>query len=213
MEINKVGAPKIDYKNHETVNFQNLDDYLLMAKKTISRFSNRSYDDVSFRMLKDEDAIASVAYAIMMADWRYDENYSQDQEKQKTRYSYRNQCAIWAIKSYITRSNKQTKRKPKITSLNYHYENSKDCYSYIKDHKTSSPEELAIRSEEDTIVNNEIDYLLNNSNLSTKQKEHIRLYYLDKYTLQQIADKYSLTKEAIRQSIMKGMDSIRSTHA
>jgi hypothetical protein len=51
-------------------------------------------------MLKNEEAISDVATALMYADWRFDENRKGKTGLQKTLYSYRNQCAIWAIKKY-----------------------------------------------------------------------------------------------------------------
>jgi hypothetical protein len=40
-------------------------------------------------MLKDEEAISAVANAIMMADWRWDIDYQNEQGTKKTKYSYR----------------------------------------------------------------------------------------------------------------------------
>ena len=89
LQLNGIGNQKIQYKDHSTLKFDSLDQYMLLAKKSISKFSNQFYNGLSSKMLKDEDAIASVANAIMMADWRWDENYQNDKGTKKTKYSYR----------------------------------------------------------------------------------------------------------------------------
>ena len=75
LQLQGVGKPKIDYKNHKDISFDSLNSYILLAKKSISKFANQFYHGLASKMLKDEDAIANVANSIMMADWRWDENY------------------------------------------------------------------------------------------------------------------------------------------
>lgn len=210
MQIEKIGSQKITYKDPSKIEFSTLDQYLLMARKTISKFSHKFYHGLAAKMLKDEDAISNIAYALMMADWRYDENYRDEQGEQKTKYSYRNQCALWAMKSYVTKENKKTKKNStKIRSLN-HVNNGKDVYALIDDTKTITPEDQILQIEETEITRNRINTLLHSEGISNKQREYIRLYYLNGYTFQQIGDMYGLTREAIRQSIIKGLNTIRS---
>lgn len=209
MQLEKIGSQKITYKDPSNIEFSTLDQYLLMARKTISKFSNKFYHGLAAKMLKDEDAISNIAYALMMADWRYDENYTDEEGQQKTKYSYRNQCALWAMKSYVTKENKKTKTTKKIRSLN-HVNNGKDVYALIDDTKTSTPEDQILQIEEKQITHSRINTLLNSEGVSNKQREYIKLYYLNGYTFQQIGDMYGLTREAIRQSIIKGLNTIRS---
>ena len=58
-------------------------------------------------MLSSEEAISDIASAIMCADWKFDPDRFGKTGQKKTLYSYRNQCAIWAIKSYITNKYKK----------------------------------------------------------------------------------------------------------
>lgn len=214
MQMEKVGNHKIDYKNPNSLNFSDLSEYILLAKKSISKFANRFYHGLSTQMLKNEDAISSIAYAIMMADWRYDENYGDNEDQRKTKYSYRNQCALWAIKTYLTKSNKKTKKnKNSVYSLNYTKEDSIDTYNYIADEKTKTPYEDMVANEDYEIINDTINDLLNTDGVSKKQNEYIRLYYLDGYTYQQIGDMYGLTKEAIRQSIIRAINTIKEKNS
>ena len=92
-------------KNFE---FPSLTFYTELAKKTISKFGNKMYGTLSTEMLSNEDAISDVANALMTADWKYDSNrVGAVTGQKKTRYSYRNQCAIWAIKTYASKSKKK----------------------------------------------------------------------------------------------------------
>ena len=64
LQLNGVGNQKIKYKDHSTMNFDSLSEYLKLAKKAISKFANQFYNGLSSKMLKDEDAISSIANAI-----------------------------------------------------------------------------------------------------------------------------------------------------
>jgi hypothetical protein len=74
LQIHGIGDQKLKYKDHNSIKFDDLKVYILLAKKAISKFGPKFYNGLSTRMLKDEDAIASIANAIMMADWRWDDN-------------------------------------------------------------------------------------------------------------------------------------------
>jgi hypothetical protein len=95
LQLSGVGDQKITYKDHSTIEFESLSTYILLAKKAISKFANNMYSGLSVKMLKDEEAISSVANAIMMADWRWDDNYQNTQNTKKTRYSYRNHSNLY----------------------------------------------------------------------------------------------------------------------
>ena len=89
--------------------------YTKLAKKTISAFANNIYSGLSQEMLANDETVGEVANAIMIGDWRWDKNRKGKTGKSKTRYSYRNQCAIWAIQTYATKKYK----KKKLHSLEY----------------------------------------------------------------------------------------------
>ena len=52
--------------------FETLDTYIKLAKKTISKFGPSFYNGLSKEMLQNPDAVSDVATAIMEADWNYD---------------------------------------------------------------------------------------------------------------------------------------------
>ena len=212
LQLNGIGNQKIAYKDHSKIKFDSLDTYMLLAKKSISKFSNQFYSGLSTRMLKDEDAIASVANAIMMADWRWDENYQNEKGTKKTRYSYRNQCALWAIQTYVSKDHKKNKKfRKKIYSLDHVLDNeeSASVQSLTEDSKACSPEDILIKIENEQELKSLIENLLSLDCLSSRQKDYIRLYYFESYTFEKIGQKYGITREAVRQGLNKAISTIR----
>lgn len=211
LQIHGIGNQKIDYKDHKDIKFDDLDTYLLLAKKSISKFANQFYNGLSTKMLKDEDAIASVANAMMMADWRWDENYQNEKGTKKTKYSYRNQCALWAIQTYVTKNQKNHKRASKVYSLDYNIgDDDNSISSLVTDHSVS-PEEEIIQREEKEELSNLINNLLSLDCLTARQKDYIKLYYFESYTFEKIGKKYGITREAVRQGLNKALKLIKDT--
>jgi len=194
-------------KDNMQVQYASLDTYINLAKKTISKFGSKFYSGLSAEMLKNSDAISDVATAIMYADWRFDPNRTGKSGQKKTLYSYRNQCAIWAIQTYI--SNKY-KKKPDM-SLDYGNEDdSSTLNTTIPDHKIQSPLETLIDEENSHQLSACIEELLSNELLSDKQKEQIRLYYFEGKTLSAIGQIYGVSREAVRQNLKRALDLIKS---
>jgi RNA polymerase sigma factor (sigma-70 family) len=212
MIIPSVGKPKILYKNHEDIEFESLEFYVSLAQKIIAKLGFRFFGGLSKQMLKNEDAISFVANAIMMGDWRWEQKNIDPIKTRKTLYSYRNQCAIWAIKTYITKTYKNKYNRKKINeelSINYQNDNM-DLESIIKDNKQKEPIEKLIDKEKDIINKEIIKNILDLPILSEKQKQYIQLYYFENMTLEKIGDRFNITREAVRQSIKSAIQKIKS---
>jgi len=185
--------------------FDALSTYINLAKKTISKFAPKFYNGLSAEMLKNEEAVSDVATALMYADWRFDETRKGKGGQQKTLYSYRNQCAIWAIKTYVT--NKYKKRK------NYSLdENNEDLKfnALVPDKNQRCPLDIIIEDEEKNILESDIETILSSPAISEKQKEQIKMYYFDDQTLSQIGKRFGVSREAVRQNIKRGLDIIKN---
>ena len=189
-----------------TTTTDSLSTYICLAKKTIAKFAPKFYNGLSTEMLKNEEAISDVATAIMYADWRFDPNRTGKSGQQKTLYSYRNQCAIWAIQTYVT--NKYKKRK--CHSIDNISSDDMSHAESIPDHRQNNPLINLIEQEENEILVESIDKLLNSDLLSDKQQEQIRLYYFEDKTLSEIGKIFGVSREAIRQNIKRGLDIIRA---
>lgn len=209
MIIPSIGKQKIAYKNHESVKFESLDFYLKLAQKTIAKFGPTFFNGLSKEMLCSEDAIAFVANAIMMGDWRWKEK-KEDESKHKNLYSYRNQCAIWAIKTYITKKyNKKNMIKNSELSFSSSHDEDMKLSDIVEDNKQLSPLDIIINRENQNLYQNMIKQLFDSEIISSKQKDHIRMYYIEDQTLEKIGKQYNVTREAIRQSIKSALSKIR----
>lgn len=184
--------------------YESLHTYIALAKKTISKFAPKFYNGLSAEMLKNEEAISDVATALMYADWRYDANRTGKTGLKKTLYSYRNQCAIWAIKTYVTNKYKQQKTK----SLDYENDDSSALESTISDN-SMSPVAILIDKEYHNQLKENIFVLLNHGLITKKQKEQIEMYYFEDKTLSEIGKVFGVSREAVRQNIKRGLETIK----
>ena len=211
MIIPSIGKQKIAYKDHESVKFESLDFYIKLAQKTISKLGRNFFSGLSKEMLSSEDAIAFVANAIMMGDWRWKDNKDNSEIKHKNLYSYRNQCAIWAMKTYITKKyNKKNIAKNSELSISSSHDEDMKLSDILPDQKQEMPLNILIDKENKILFEELLDKLFNSNIITDKQKEQIRMYYLEDYTLDKIGKHYNVTREAIRQSIKSAIAKIRS---
>lgn len=210
--IPSIGKQKILYKDHSQIQFESVGFYTNLAKKIISKMGPTFFNGLSTKMLKDEDAISFVANAIMMGDWRWDKE-NKDNKQHKSLYSYRNQCGIWAIKTYVTKQYRNKHNNKKIqTNYSLDYESDADgltMTSVVKDNKQKDPLLLLIEQEDNISKQALFNDLLDSDILSSKQKDYIRLYYYEDMTLDNIGKKYNITREAVRQSIKSALNKIK----
>ena len=192
----------------ETKQFEDLGTYLLLAKKVISKFAPSFYSGLRKELLSNEEAISDIASALMTADWKWDKDRTGYNGQKKTRYSYRNQCGLWAIKTYIT--NKYKKNSSNLSIDSMANDDTKTYASNIKDKSLSDPYEIASSKEQSEQLKLTINKLLDSQILSDKQRNQIKKYYFEEKTLLQIGKEYGVTREAIRQNIQKGLNRIRN---
>ena len=191
----------------ENKQFESLNTYVMLAKKVISKFAPTFYNGLQKELLSSEDAISDIASALMTADWKWDKNRTGFNGQSKTRYSYRNQCGLWAIKTYV--SNKYKKKNKKMSIDNISNDDMKTFAANIKDQSICDPSDILSHKEEKENLGRTIQSLLDSPILSEKQKNQIYKYYFEDKTLMQIGDEYGVTREAIRQNIQKGLNKIR----
>lgn len=184
--------------------YESLSTYLMLAKKVINKFAPKF---IVKEMLNDEDAISDVATALMNADKNFDPDREGSTNQKKTKYSYRNQCGLWAIKTYVTKRYKSKK----INSLDYIIDdNNSTLYSTIPDNKNKDPLDIIIDNEQNINRINDISFILDSDIINDKQKDQIRLYYFENKSLAEIGLIYGVTREAIRQNIKRALNNIRS---
>ena len=193
--------------------FDSLSTYISLAKKTINKFAPKFYNGLNKEMLNNEEAVSDVATAIMYADWRFDPDRSGKSGDKKTLYSYRNQCAIWAIKTYITQRYKHNNKKIKTHSLDYCIKGGDDHingYAITENKLEHNPLDILIDKETKVNTQSDLNHLLNSGIISEKQKDQLMMYYFENMTLSQIGKKYKVSREAIRQNIKRAIQIIKN---
>lgn len=203
LDIGGIGDQKLNYRDYDNKEFLPLYDYILMAKKIISKLSSQ----YNKKLLNTDDVISYVANAIMMADWRWDNEYKSKEGRKKDLYSYRNQCAIWAIKTLVSKK----KKKKKIYSLDETISSFDDRnnFDFLEDEKHKDPCDALCDKETNNSLCDDIKVLLESDLLSDKQKQYIDLYYFKGLTLEKIGNKFGVTREAVRQNINKTIAKLR----
>jgi len=187
--------------------YDSLSTYIILAKKIISKFAPGFYSSLRQELLSNEDAIADIASAIMIGDWRWDKDRTGFEGKSKTKYSYRNQCGIWAIKTYL--SNKYRKQNNHYSLDNINKDLDISFTDNIEDKPEYDPSLIAEQNEYHEALKDNIENILSCGLISEKQKEQIKQYYFEDKTLSEIGANFGVTREAIRQNIQKGLSKIR----
>ena len=210
IDIVDIGNHKTKYNDKDSIQFESLNFYLTLAKKNIAKFADSICQGSSKRMLLSEDAIANVANGIMMADWRWDKNRKGAITGQsKSRYSYRNQCAIWSIQSYITRQyGPKNKIRNQTLSLDKDYQDDLNLKNILTNSNTNIVENI-IEKENIKELKNDINKVLNSGILTEKQSQYIKMYYFEEMTLEKIGKEFNITREAVRQGLNKAYSIIR----
>jgi RNA polymerase sigma factor (sigma-70 family) len=178
--------------------YETLDTYYTLAKKIISKFASPF---IRKELLNNEEALSEIAEAIMIADWKWDASRTGHNGQSKTRYSYRNQCGLWAIKTYST---KRFKKKKEVF-INNDRNQDIDHIANLPCRSNMDPFYIVSEKEEKEVLEKNIQTIMESGILSDKQKDQIKQYYFEDQTLLEIGNKYGVTREAIRQNIQKGL--------
>lgn len=201
LDIGGIGNLKLEYKDHSDVEFLSMEEYWNISKKILNKFGKN--------IEKTDDVISYVANAIMMGDWRWDKKYkSKNFGRRKDKYSYRNQCGLWAIKTLQTKAGK--KKKINIYSLDSKISKSENSFYNFFSTDKDNPCDKAQENEQTELLNQKIKNILSSDTLSSKQKDLIYRYYYKEETLEVIGKVYGLTREAIRQNIVKTIKKIKA---
>jgi RNA polymerase sigma factor (sigma-70 family) len=193
--------------------FDSMTTYISLAKKTINKFAPKFYNGLNKEMLSNEEAVSDVATALMYADWRFDPDREGKEGHKKTLYSYRNQCAIWAIKTYVTQKYKNNNKAYKIHSLDKSIsdsQNEMNGYNITCDYSEKNPLDILIENEKNKNISADIFETLNSGIISEKQKDQLMMYYFESMTLSQIGKHFGVSREAVRQNIKRAIQLIKN---
>jgi RNA polymerase sigma factor (sigma-70 family) len=203
-----IGKQQINYPDASDCEFATTKEYIKMAKKLVSKFGPTFGPNITKEILASDDAISNIATHLMLADWRWKEKYENEQKTVRAKYSYRTQCGIWAIKGYMNRKTK-SKETP-VRSLNATYGDSEtQIIKFIEDKKAAVYATSYEDEEHKKFVNDKLNALLGSGILTEKEQDYITKHYLEQLTMPEIAAKNSISREAVRQVINRGISKLQ----
>jgi len=182
------------------VEFAPLSEYLKIAKKFIKKFAPKIYRGLDIEMLKSDDAIGDVAYAIMKADQKWNPSYRSKTNKVCGLNSFRTKYARWQIYRYVSHKN----RLPQTISLSYK-NTQNDFYAFsgaIEDHRQLPSVQMIDNLD---LINN----IMSSGVLTDKQVKYIQSYYLDNKTYKEIGLENGVSKQDVQYVIQYGIKSLR----
>jgi predicted DNA-binding protein (UPF0251 family) len=218
MNISSLENRRINYPPATSQEFLSLNEYVQISKRVISFYCKKNKGLVR-RLLSSDDAISSIAENLMMGDWRWkptyekkiydkDGNFLGTKTLEISRHSYRNKCAVWAIKTYLEQSS--NKKNQRLDSLDFRggdsYGLNSDMYNVIED-KNAPPVDQFF----DDTVKRKVSFLLNNSKLSEAQRASVQLYFLEGLTFEEAGVKLGITKQGVQQNVEKALSNMRFT--
>ena len=185
--LNKSKIFEIDEKTKERI--LPLSEYLKIARKTIGHFASPT---LANSMLKNEDAVSFVAECLMRGSLRWKEDGG------RGLHSYLNQCAVWAIKRWVT--NEKSANRQNNLSLDYLFDesnNNNSLYHTLEDKKQRKEPEISI------------DEIINKPYLNDTQKECLKLRFVDGMTLRAIGKALNKTSQRIEQIVNKALGKLK----
>lgn len=194
MDIVGVEIDSNNFPDQKQQEFLTLKEYLAVAKRALRYFLVRLRPDLVESVCDDEDVISNIAYALMIADWKWNENGG------RTKSSFRMNYAWYAVRSYIARRSKYRSRYGKIISIDEY--DGDDCRNQFLDEKQVEPLNIIIGSQFDEDMKKLKKYL-GTDILTPREKYCIRQYYFKEKTLKEIGETIDISKERVRQ-LLKG---------
>lgn len=191
---------KLTNKEFSKECFSSQREYLDSAYRLIRKLSRGS---IRAALLSSEDAIAYIAYRLMVADLRF----NQGKYPKSTRHGLRKRYAYWGIRSYIARS--YTKKNIKTVSLD-------SLGVHFVDLRMRPEEKFQDISHEIWVENRKrVNFILSNSKLTSLQLKCVRMHYLKNMTYKEIAEHIiakenrKVTPQAIEQNVRAALKKMR----
>ena len=176
IDIIEIGTKKKELPDASTVNFESLTTYLAIAKRIVCKHANSIKPGLANEIMKNEDALSNIASNIIMGDWIYN--------GKGTREGWRSQMGKWAIYNYITRADKRYKNVQfSLDSPHTFSDGHSACYYDIL---SKDEDEGVNKTDKYEVIKKLIDELMEIADISDRQREVLRLHYLEGKSVNEI---------------------------
>lgn len=197
--------PENNYPEHTSQTFMTLSEYLEAAERAIMYWMPKIKPSLTIKLSKDEDAIAFVAYAMMIADWKWRDDGG------RTPRSYRNDYASYALRTLVKRQSHTQKYQYLEDELGCDYSTGKHnlLKDTIVDSKAEDPLSILIGSTKQNRLNRIRD-AMDNKVINERERHCLKEYYYNDKTCLEIGKSLGVSKQRIHQSILKAKDKLKS---
>lgn len=190
-------------KTYDTAEMSDLDQYLTIARKVIASYAPKIKYGLAEDMLSNEDAVANVAHAIMMADWQFN--------GQGSRFGFRKDRAQFAIRNYVSRRAKEFKKR--TLSFDSTIDATKSSSSF-RDTMVSYYDSPIAKIENQELINKileKIEDMTDKGTISSLALSYIKMHYVDGLSMQEIADQKHVSRQSVHDLINRSLKTIKGT--
>lgn len=161
-------------KSNPNATFDTLENYTKIARRQIIYFCNRYHPGYRNLLLNSDDSVSIVAYANMLADWRYDETMNK-----ATKATFRNNYALGYIRNIINSVRKSRGRE---------FLDGDTLIKNIEDKESGNPQVKLLHKEELNILESHID------SLPARSADIVKRFYLEEESAISIAKSIGVTR-------------------
>lgn len=197
IDIIGIGNKKLNTNNDD---FCSLDEYVLIAKKTISSYASKIKHGLAEEMLRNDDAIANIAHAIMMADWQFD--------GRGNKFGFRKERAKYAIHLYISRRSRESRKK--IYQLDNLLNDNKLTFAdTLEDKNMKSPSDIVENNESRIKIVKDLERLGDKGIVSKLGVSYLKMHYLDGKSMVEIANSRGVSRQSVSDLILKSVNTVK----
>jgi len=188
--------------NPNDVAFASLDSYLTIAKKVVCKHADKIRPGLSAEILRNEDALANIAHAIMMADWQFN--------GKGTLNGWRSQKGRWALMGYIRRAKKRNSNSAMSLDLNisdttaFRHEDTRTFHDSVSS-KCQTPLEEVSEKNRQEVFRVLLVEMMDEACLSTRQRQMIQLHYLEGVPVSEIVETDKSSRQNVHLLLQKGL--------
>ena len=157
-------------------------------------------------MLKDDDVIANVVNAIVRAEWDFDP--SRGVKRSTLRITYARYQIITEFRELAKWSKRPSHFSIEAERVNKEGRSFKSDIGHVEDYRAPyNPD--AETKETINAQKKQVTKLLKSKSLTKKQRKYLKLYFLKQMSMNDMADKFKCSKQAVNQVVNGGLHKLR----
>ena len=157
-------------------------------------------------MLNSEDVISNVANAIMRAEWDFDPD--RGVKRSTLRITYARYQIITEFRELAKWNNRPSHFSIEAERINDEGRSFRSDIGHVEDYR----EPYNPDAETQETINNQkkqVAKLLKSKSLTKKQRKYLKLYFLKQMSMNDMADKFKCSKQAVNQVVNGGLNKLR----